>query len=137
MDKIIIRDEWPEFKIKEDISYSNKEWLYNWIGNIQRMFHIGQRPININEVVDCLVKNDKKLTVVPKEWMTDKVTIALQTMVRKKRNYWILIWDSPVSKIVDFVPNFNPNRSTKKSNYKSPSNLLPMSWARKAGLSKK
>ena len=69
--------------------------------------------------------------------MTKKVTIALQTMVRKKKNYWILIWDSPVSKIVDFVPNFNPNRSTKKSNYKSPSNLLPMSWARKAGLSKK
>ena len=136
MDKIIIRDEWPEFKIKEQ-SYSNKEWLYNWIGNIQRMFHIGQRPISINEVVDCLVKNDKMLMAVTKQWMTDKVTIAIQTMERKKRNYWILIWDSPVSKIVDFVPNFNPNRSTKKSNYKSPSNLLPMSWARKAGLSKK
>ena len=128
MDRIIIR---------EDKSYSNKEWLYNWIGNIQRMFHIGQRPISINEVVDCLVKNDKMLMGVPEEWMTKKVTIALQTMVRKKRNYWSLIWDNPDTKIADFVPNSNPNRSTKKSNYKSPSNLLPMSWARKAGLSKK
>ena len=137
MDKIIIRDEWPEFKIKEDISYSNKEWLYNWIGSIQRMFHVGQRPISINEVVDCLVKNDKMLMAVPRKWMTKKVTIALQTMVRKKRNYWSLIWDNPDTKIADFVPKPNPNISTKKSNYKSPSNLLPMSWARKAGLSKK
>ncbi len=120
--------------VLEDKSHSHKEWLYNWIGSIQRKFHVRKRPINNNEVVDCLIRNDKKLTGVPKEWMTKKVTIALQTMVRKKKNYWSLIWDNPDTKIADFVPNPNPNRSTKKSNYKSPSNLLPMSWARKAGL---
>ena len=106
-----------EYKIREHKPELDKEeWLYNWIGNIQRMFRIGQRPISINEVVDCLVKNDRMLNPVPRQWMIDKVTIALQTMVRKKRKYWSLIWDNPDTRIADFVPNNNPNKSPKKRN---------------------
>jgi len=108
-----------------------KEMQYNWIGRIQGMFRKGQRPISIQGVVDCLIDNDKMLKMPPNEWITDKVTIALQTMVRKKRDCWAMIWDNIDTRIGDFVPNPNPNRSKKKKHRVSSSNMLPMSWTRK------
>ena len=108
-----------------------KKVEYNWIGRIQGMFRKGQRPISIQGVVDCLIDNDRTLEVPPKEWITDQVKITLQTMVRKKRDCYTMIWDNIDTRIGDFVPNPNPNRSKKKKHRVSSSNLLPMSWARK------
>ena len=106
----------------------DKEMKCNWIGRIQGMFQIGQRPLSIDEVVSYLIKNDMnyklRMSIAPKEWIRSKVIIALQTMVRKKRNYYQ--WIQP--KISDFVPNPNPNKRKKKRQVSS-SNLLPMSWA--------
>ena len=116
----------------------NNEMECNWIGRIQSMFHIGQRPSTINEVIDYLIKNDMnyklRMSIAPKEWIRSKVVIALQTMVRKKRKYYQWIQSKRVGilyyeNISDFVANPNPNRSKKKKHQVSSSNLLPMSWA--------
>jgi len=105
----------------------NKEMKCNWIGRIQGMSRIGQRPISIDEVVGYLIKNDMnykiRMSIAPKEWIRSKVIMALQTMVRKKRNRYKLI-----GHVNDFVPNPNPNKRKKKRQVSS-SNLLPMSWA--------
>ena len=123
------------------IERPSKKIEYNWIGRIQGMFRKGQRPISIQGVVDCLIDNDVnyklRISTAPKEWITDKVTIALQTMVRKKRDCWAMIWDNPDTRIADFVPNPNPNRSKKKKHRVSSSNMLPMYWVSKNNPKKK